>query len=89
MVHCVIPLRIEFGYKQIKQGFLDYLICFFLEGLRPRKIEKKSAIGDGRFSRVTPAPSLNNIVKAKLAATWCGLTKGYREYIAGMLCHAL
>eukprot|EP00731_Ephydatia_muelleri_P005331 Em0002g1507a len=64
----------------IKQGLLDYLICLpwhISEGLEARKKAKLLLEKVGSHMPLQP-PSLNNIVRSKLAATCCGLTKAIR-----------
>eukprot|EP00731_Ephydatia_muelleri_P034901 Em0084g14a len=61
----------------IKQGLLDYLICLpwhISEGLEAHKRAKLLLEMVGCNIPLQP-PSLNNIVRAKLAAMWCGLEK--------------
>ncbi|KAL5505517.1 hypothetical protein EMCRGX_G006963 [Ephydatia muelleri] len=61
----------------IKQGLLDYLICLpwhISEGLEAQKKAKLLLEKVGSHMPLQP-PSLNNIVRSKLAATCCGLTK--------------
>ncbi|KAL5505507.1 hypothetical protein EMCRGX_G006952 [Ephydatia muelleri] len=64
----------------IKQGLLDYLICLpwhISEGLEARKKAKLLLEKVSSHMPLQP-PSLNNIVRSKLAATCCGLTKAIR-----------
>ena len=59
----------------IRQGLLDYLICLpwhISEGLEAHKRAKLLLEMVGCNIPLQP-PSLNNIVRAKLAAMWCGL----------------
>ena len=61
----------------INQGLLDYLVC--LPWHIPKECEghKRSKLLLEMVGSHVPLqpPSLNNIVRAKLAATWCGLKK--------------
>ncbi|KAL5505523.1 hypothetical protein EMCRGX_G006971 [Ephydatia muelleri] len=65
----------------IKQGLLDYLICLpwhISEGLEAHKRAKLVSEMFGSHIPLQP-PSLNNIVRAKLAATCCGLAEAMRS----------
>eukprot|EP00731_Ephydatia_muelleri_P005305 Em0002g1481a len=61
----------------IKQGLLDYLICLpwhISEGLEAHKRAKLLLVMVGSHIPLQPQ-SLNNIVRAKLATTCCGLAE--------------
>ena len=61
----------------IKQGLLDYLICLpwhIPKGCEGHKRAKVLVETVGSHVPLQP-PTLNNIVRAKLAASWCGLKK--------------
>ena len=71
----------------IKQGLLDYLICLpwhISEGLEAHKRAKQLLEMVGSHIPLQ-APSLNNIVRAKLAATWCGLEEAMSSQMVGFV----
>ena len=78
-LHIILSTDVEIQ-TLIKQGLLDYLICLpwhISEGLEARKRAKLLLEKVSSHMPLQP-PSLNNIVRSKLAATCCGLTKAIR-----------